>query len=102
MVTRVEAWEDVACRDWGAKIVSRLELNKIYIHQLYREYFVEFESLEKWNEFKAYADENIPLWKYDCPSVVDTSDMEQAANFHQFLEDKDKYKVKKILVPIVG
>lgn len=76
------AWEDVACIDWNAKIVhvfygDKIELNKIYIYQKYREYLVEFESLEKWEAFKAYANENLPYWNWDCPIAIDTSDAEQ-------------------------
>ena len=97
MVT--EAWENVACRDWNAKIVYKLELNKIYIQQIYHEHFVEFESIKKWEAFKVYADEHLYYWDYDCPRLIDTSDMEQAANWYDFLKDKDKFVVKKTLVP---
>ena len=93
-----EAWENIACREWGAKVVYELEFNKIYIQQIYHEHFVEFESLERWNKFKDYADKNLPYWSYDCPRVIDTSDMEQAANWYSFLKDKNEYVVKKILV----
>ncbi len=80
-------WHSISRDKFNAKIVSVMVKDKYYLHQMYTTCFVEFESLEKLEEFKKYADENITYWNYDPVLTIDTSDENQVEMWREHIKE---------------
>lgn len=73
MIMEGRYWHKVAL-EHGITVRPNMRKGKIYLYELYTTCFVEFDTLEQVNEFRAYADKNIPYWDYDPVIVIDTND----------------------------
>ena len=70
-------WRCVAERLFNARQVTEMKVGKVYLYQMYHESFEEFDTAEEAEQFRNYADKNIPYWDYDPVSVIDLNDYEQ-------------------------
>lgn len=75
--TECNCWRCVAERLFNARRVSKMKVGKVYLYQMYSESFEEFDTLEKAEQLRDYADKNIPYWDYDSVSTIDLNDYEQ-------------------------
>lgn len=73
-------WQCQAERLYGAKRTTPmrgLQIGKVYLYQLFNETVMEFETLSDANNFRAYADAQIPYWDYDPVKTIDLNDPKQ-------------------------
>lgn len=80
------SWYRVA-RDHGAILRPYMQLNKVYLHQMFSTCFAEFNTKDEALAFRKYADENIPYWDYDPVAVIDTSDSEVVERWKVHMEE---------------
>ena len=87
MIMEGRPWHKVAI-EHGATLRPNMQKGKIYLYQIFTTCFAEFDTLEQANEFKAYADKNIPYWDYDPVAVVDTNDNETVEKWKPHMEQE--------------
>lgn len=78
-------WHRTA-REHGAKLVPKMKPGKVYLYQLYTTCFVEFDTKEAAEKFRAFADTNLGWWDYDPVATIDTSDPEVVKRWKDYME----------------
>lgn len=78
-------WHQVAS-EFGHAARNKMLPGKVYLFQLYTICFVEFDTVDQAVEFIAYADQNIPRWREDPITIIDTGDLAVAKQWEKHIE----------------
>ena len=89
MLMEGRPWCRIA-REHGAKLVSEMVPGKVYLYQLFTTCFVEFDTVEKAQAFREYADKNLPYWDYDPVAMIDTNDPHARKLWKEHMREKSR------------